>query len=623
MRSTFSVVAPVILAIGAFTGGAAQAQPVADYQQAVTQAVMTSPRVNAAWYNFEAAREARRGAQAGYYPSVDLYAEVGREERETPLVDFGDYSRDATRFSITQMLFDGFETREAVRQAGFESLSQYYELQRASQETALEATEAYLDTVRFQKLVRYAEDNYIVHRQVYDKIAERTGGGVSQGVDLEQAAARVALAESNLLTEMTNLHDVQVRFQRIIGGVPAEDLPLPSVSTAQIPELREQVLQVAYEQSPEIDAAIENLRAAQAAVNSTNAPMMPRLDLRYRNEVEHDTDGFDGRYDLEAIELVASYNLYRGGRDSARKREFYALYNAAIEERKQACLNVRQNTMIAFNDISALEEQVVFLDQNRISQDKTRRAYNDQFDLGQRTLLDLLDSQNEYFDTQRAYISARADLIGAKARTLSNIGVLLSAVDVDGLNEEKIAEMELDFTRGNDENGQPLCPPEPPAAVVVDKEALFASLYGDSGAEADAAAAGAVAALAASSARYKDAGGNAVSVDLNVLFEFNSSVISSSFDEEIAKASAVIRDNPGVQAIVEGHTDSTGTPEYNKWLSERRAESVRDMMINEHGISPDQVKAVGFGLERPVADNATREGRERNRRVELVLRAAN
>ena len=157
--------------------------------------------------------------------------------------------------------------------------------------------------------------------------------------------------------------------------------------------------------------------------------------------------------------------------------------------------------------------------------------------------------------------------------------------------------------------------------MVLDKEALFASLYGGSSSD-NTAAAGAVAALAASSARYKDAGGNVVTVELNVLFEFNSSVISSNFDEEIANAAAVIRDNPGVQAIVEGHTDSTGEPEYNLWLSERRAEAVRDMLINDHGISPSQIQAIGFGLQRPIADNGTAAGRERNRRVELSLRAA-
>ena len=217
---------------------------------------------------------------------------------------------------------------------------------------------------------------------------------------------------------MTNLHDVRTRFQRIVGDLPADELEAPIVPSSMIPAAREATLNLAYEQSPEINAAVENLRSSQSALNATNAPMMPRVDLRYRNEVEHDTDGFDGRFDEEAIELVLTYNLFRGGADSARKREYYNRYNGAIEERKQACLNVRQNVMVAFNDIKALEQQLVYLNRNMVSQDKTRRAYRDQFDLGQRTLLDLLDSQNEYFDTQRAFVSAEADLLSARVTTL-------------------------------------------------------------------------------------------------------------------------------------------------------------------------------------------------------------
>ncbi len=302
MKRKSSLLAPVALTFGVLAP-VAFAQPITDFRQAVTQTVLTSPRVNASWYNFEATREAQTSARGAYFPSVDLNAEVGEEERDTPLIDTGSYSRDAVRFSITQMLFDGFQTREEVARLGYAKLSRYYDLKRASEETALEAADAYLDTMRFQKLVKLAENNYIVHRQVFDKIAERTGGGVSQGVDLEQAAGRVALAESNLLTEMTNLHDVRARFQRIVGDLPADELMTPTVPSSMIPELREGALNRAYEQSPEINAAIENLRSTQSALNGTNAPMMPRIDLRYRNEVEHDTDGFDGRFDEEAIEL--------------------------------------------------------------------------------------------------------------------------------------------------------------------------------------------------------------------------------------------------------------------------------------------------------------------------------
>ena len=601
MKSKYCLLAPIAMALGV-TAPTLLAAPVSSFDQAVTQAVLTSPRVNADWYNFEATREAQSVARGGYYPSVDVSADIGQEERDTPLIDTGRYSRDATRLSITQMLFDGFGTREEVARLGYAKLSRYYDLQRASQEVALEAAEAYLDVVRYQKLVTFAEQNYVVHRQLYDKIAERTSGGVSQGVDLEQAESRIALAESNLLTEATNLHDVQVRFQRIIGDLPAEDLQMPSVPTSMIPELRSSALNLAYEQSPEINAAIENLRSTQSGLNATNAPMMPRIDLRYRNEIEHDTDGFDGRFDEEAIELVLSYNLFRGGSDSARKREYYNRYNAAIEERKQACLNVRQNVMIAFNDARVLQDQVVFLDRSQLAQDKTRRAYNDQFDLGQRTLLDLLDSQNEYFDTQRAYISARADLMISQASTLSNMGLLLAAMDVDGLNAEKIRELDLNLGRGDDENGQPLCPAEAPEAIEVDADALFAELTGTSD-------------------RYRSVGASKVALELQVQFEINSSEISSSFDSEISNAAAFLKENPGVTAVVEGHTDTTGSPAYNQWLSDRRAANVRTMLLDEHGINPEQVTAVGFGQDSPVGDNDTKAGRESNRRVELVLSA--
>lgn len=594
-----------------------------DFKTAVTQGVLLSPRVNADWYNFEATREAERGARGGYLPSVDLYSEWGREDRKTPLVDFGDYSRDATRFSITQMLFDGFATRDEVARLGYAKLSRYYDFKRASEEVALEAAQAYLDVVNFQQLVKYAEDNYLVHKEVYDKIAERTGGGVSQGVDLEQASGRVALAESNLITEVTNLHDVMTRFQRVVQAMPAEALPMPEVPADKIPELRETALDMAYRRSPVINSAIENLRSSQEALNATNAPFMPRLDLRYRNEVEHDTDGLDGLFKEEAIEVVVSYNLFRGGADSARKREFYNLYNAAIEERKQACLNVRQEVTIAFNDIAALEEQVRVLERNRISQDKTRRAYRDQFDIGQRTLLDLLDSQNEYFDTQRAHMNALTDLRIAQAATLANMGLLLAALDVDGLNAGKLAELNLDFSRdADDENAQALCPPVSQLPPAVDRDALFARLNGPNDAAAAAASAAALAGLAAGSDRYT-AVGDMVTLEVDVQFEFNSSVISSAYDSEIATAAAVLRENPGVRATVEGHTDSTGEDAYNLWLSERRANAVRDMLVNEHGIPAEQLVAIGHGESKPIASNATAEGRAENRRVELVMDVAN
>ncbi|NQX87324.1 MAG: TolC family protein [Halioglobus sp.] len=576
------------------------AADVTNLKEAIAQGVLISPRVNAGWFNFAALGEAERAAFARYLPSADVHAVLGREDRETPLVDFSDYGYDATRFSITQMLFDGFATRDDVARLGYEKLSQYYDFKRASEEVALEVAVAYLEAVKYQQLVKYAADNLEVHRQIHDQISERTGGGASAGVDLDQAVARVGLAETNLVTEIANLNDVTIRFERLVGVSPRGELEIPALPAGDIPDMRRNALDVAYQTSPVINSAIENLRASQEALNATNAPMMPRLDLRYRREIEHDTDGISGRFDEEAIELVLTYNLFRGGADSARKREFYNLYYAAIEERKQACLNVRQLISNDFNDMANLRQQVVLTDISMRAQDKTRLAYRDQFARGQRTLLDLLDSQNEFFDSQRAHISATTDLLASEASTLANMGMLLASLDVGGLNAEKIASMDLDLSREPmDENTHALCPPEPESMASVEDV---------------------LAALAAGNDRYETRADGSIALEVNVQFQFDSATIASMFDSELGIAAQALKDNPGVTATVEGHTDSMGSERYNQRLSERRAEAVRAVLVERDGVNPAQVSAQGLGESRPVADNADAAGRAQNRRVELILR---
>ena len=95
--------------------------------------------------------------------------------------------------------------------------------------------------------------------------------------------------------------------------------------------------------------------------------------------------------------------------------------------------------------------------------------------------------------------------------------------------------------------------------------------------------------------------------------------ISSAFDSEIGVAATTLRDNANVRAEVEGHTDSIGDDNYNQQLSERRAMAVRDLLVNQHGVAASQVTAVGRGETMPIASNKSAEGRNANRRVDLVL----
>jgi outer membrane protein OmpA-like peptidoglycan-associated protein len=104
----------------------------------------------------------------------------------------------------------------------------------------------------------------------------------------------------------------------------------------------------------------------------------------------------------------------------------------------------------------------------------------------------------------------------------------------------------------------------------------------------------------------------------DILFDLNEATLKNEARVVIAKLAGILLIMPELNLRVEGHTDSTGSPDYNQRLSERRAQSVRDFLAQQ-GIDGRRMVAVGYGLTRPVADNSTREGRAKNRRVEIVI----
>jgi outer membrane protein OmpA-like peptidoglycan-associated protein/outer membrane scaffolding protein for murein synthesis (MipA/OmpV family) len=116
-----------------------------------------------------------------------------------------------------------------------------------------------------------------------------------------------------------------------------------------------------------------------------------------------------------------------------------------------------------------------------------------------------------------------------------------------------------------------------------------------------------------------DEKGCALSMSLHINFDFDKADIKPEFKPELDKAAEFIRKYPDVpQIVIEGHTDSRGREAYNQKLSERRAQAVRQYLVDNYSIEAERLVAVGRGESMPVADNATEEGRARNRRVEIV-----
>lgn len=449
-------------------------------RDAARKAVVTNPDVQARWHAFGAAGADQDAARGGYFPQVDLSTGVGRESQKRPDISTDYFTHGNATLSLNQMVYDGFFTRSEVSRLGYTRLARYYEIIDASESAALEAVRAYADVLRYRDLVVLAKQNYVEHKQVYDQIGERAGAGVGRRVDLEQATGRLALAESNLLTEVSNLHDVSSRYLRIVGELPAERMPTlgESLNGGALPATVNDALREAFNTSPVLNAAVENVRAGQSAVDTRRAAYHPRVDLRARQAIDNNLDGIDGRSRDGVVELVLTYNLFRGGADNARVRQAAEALNQARELREKACRDVRQNLSIAWNDVRRLEEQLRYLDQHQLSIEKAREAYRRQFDIGQRTLLDLLDTENEYFQARRAYVNARYDRLTAEARTLAGMGHLMRTLEV--AREDLPAAVDA----GQDRMGidiADLCPADAPAPLQIDKAALLAETLKEMG----------------------------------------------------------------------------------------------------------------------------------------------
>lgn len=410
-----------------------------DLNTTIQQTIVSNPQVNAAWNNFSAAGSDVRVAQGNYLPSIDVTAGVGRQDQQND--GRGSYSSDFAELTLTQMVFDGFATRSEVERLDRTRLIAYFELLGASETVALEAFETYLDVLRFREMVRLAQDNYREHQRVFSQIEERALSGAGRGVDLEQISGRLALAESNLMTEASNLHDVTARYQRIVGELPPQNMsPAPSLAD-ELPSDVSEAVRMAFEGNPDFHAAIENIAVQRAEQNAARAAFMPRLDIQGRTGTNNQDDSIAGRSDEHSIQLVASMNLYRGGSDSAAFEAATTRIEQAVNQREVACTNVRQTTQIAYNDTQRLNEQLRYLNDHRQSIDRVRGAYQQQFDIGQRTLLDVLDSENEYFEASRAYANAEFDLTLAHARTLAAMGQLMQTLEVVREDIPTLAEL--------------------------------------------------------------------------------------------------------------------------------------------------------------------------------------
>ncbi|CZF84843.1 Outer membrane efflux protein BepC precursor [Grimontia celer] len=419
-------------------------------EQAVATALDTNPQIRQAFNRFKASEEQVNQASAGYYPTIDFDAGIGREWTESPSTrrDAVTYNVDEevemTRreigVSLRQVLFSGFQTTNEVKRTEFEASAEQWALYSTAEDLALDVSRAYLDFLRAEQVVELAQRNLESHQIIYDQVKQKTDSGLGSTADLSQVTGRLARAHSNLISAQNNLSDARVSYQRIINSAP-ENTRIPVPDALMLPTSLESAMETAKAAHPTLKAAGNDINAAKAQRAAAKGNYYPEVTFDLSASWDDNLDGNDGTSlsggpdvggnNDEILAMVrVNYNLFSGGADKARERE--AAYN--INESKAIQLNayrdIEEGTTLAWNARVFLKEQMQYLRQHVEAATETRNAYEDQFKLGQRTLIDVLDSENELFQARREYLTAEYDDLIAQYRLLNATGQLLASLRV-------------------------------------------------------------------------------------------------------------------------------------------------------------------------------------------------
>ncbi len=400
--------------------------------QAVSVGVMTSPEYGQVAASRRATDEELNQAKALYLPSVDLRADGGYQYVDNQITDGpnGDKTNDrySSTLTLTQMLYNGGSTQSENKRQQFRVQSAANRVRETSELTGLNIVESFLEVMRQRELLSITQDNVKEHEAIRSLIEEGVNAGRSTGADLEQIKARLSAARAQESTVRQQLRTAEASFQRQVGDMP-KDLVMPAVPVnALAPDVETEVKQT-LAQSPTLAVYRSDIDVANAEYEGSGSTLKPKFDLQLSGTQDHNVST-DGRERAAAALVVMNWNLYRGGGDVARVREFKHRHQQSKEAHANAARQVEDDVRQTWASmVSAGERAKEFADQAAANTEVVR-AYKDQFNLDRRTLLDVLDAQNELFVSRSNTINAEFLEIFSVFRLLAVKNQLLSTLNV-------------------------------------------------------------------------------------------------------------------------------------------------------------------------------------------------
>ena len=432
MKSVHFAAAGLFLVINA--AAAAEGFSIND---ALKQAALTNPGVGEASANRRATESEMRQTQSTLLPQVRLEARYGPEKfdqsasivsgsaQPIPAQGSGPW-RNGSQGSVVvrQILFDGFASIHDIWRQSARVNAAAFRVRERTELIALDAAEAYVDVVRFMRLVTLGEQNLANHERIFSNVNSRFSGGRAGEGDLEQARERVENARAALAEFRKSLDDARAKYRKVVGLEPYNvRFPGP---LAGMPGSRDEALAVAVRFNPTLLAARSDVDAAKHAFRVTDGAFVPNVSLEGRATRSDNTYPYLGiSHDDYSGKVVMSWDIFRGGQDVWRRSEMAERHTEATMRHARLQRDALESIDKAWSARTITATRVAALTRQLQADRKTIAAFDKEYELGQRSLIDLLNAQNQYFNAAVSLTSSRGVIVFADYQLLAAMGTLL------------------------------------------------------------------------------------------------------------------------------------------------------------------------------------------------------
>ncbi len=418
-----------------------QNQPVYDGSMSaiLERAIERNPRYGIIAKTRKATEEELKQAKALYMPSIDLQADTGWERTDRGTINNESMWRNQAGLTLTQLLFDGYGVSSEIKRQKARVESSANRAAEVSEFLGLDIVESYLEVMRQRELRLIAQQNVVDHEKILDTLNTGEDAGTITTGDVSQGDARYALAKANLQSTEEALKRAEATFVQKAGEV-AGKFEFPDVPRQMLPATSDESVTLLLKNSPTLAVLRSDVKVADAEYEGSGSTLYPTFTLEANANVGRDVNGIDGRTEGESVLGVMRWNLYRGGADIARQREFNHRLGASKDTYRDAELQAEKDMRDSWAGLEASSARVKEFDSQVKANTQVVSVYMDQFNLGRRTLLDLLDSQNELFVSKSNRINALYTEAFAVYRILALQGDLLASLNVQRPAEAQLAK---------------------------------------------------------------------------------------------------------------------------------------------------------------------------------------